>query len=75
MIHANHATVKTKGVLRMTDEAKAARNAYKREWYKRNREKQREYQERYWQRKCESKGKESQGIATEQDEKGGDGEC
>lgn len=32
----------------MTEEARAARNAYRREWYRKNPEKRREYEERYW---------------------------
>lgn len=38
----------------MTDEAREARNAYKRKWYKENPDKRREYQERYWQKKTQS---------------------
>lgn len=36
--------------VQMTDEAKAARAAYMREWRRRNPEKQREYEARKWQR-------------------------
>lgn len=36
----------------MTNEAREARNAYKREWNKRNREKVRAAQERYWEKKA-----------------------
>jgi len=43
----------------MTDEAREARNAYKRAWYKKNPEKRREYQERYWQRKSRSDGQKT----------------
>ena len=38
----------------MTDEAKAARNAYRREWYRKNPEKRKEYQARYWAKKAAS---------------------
>ena len=38
----------------MTDAARAARNKYKREWYRKNPEKRRQYQERYWQKKTQS---------------------
>ena len=36
----------------MNDEAKKARAAYMRDWYKRNPGKQREYQDRYWRKKA-----------------------
>ena len=36
----------------MTQEAREARNAYRREWYKRNPEKRREYESRYWTKKA-----------------------
>ena len=36
----------------MTDAAKEARKAYKREWAKRNRDKTREYNKRYWEKKA-----------------------
>ena len=38
----------------MTEAAREARNAYKREWNKRNREKIRLYNERYWQKQSDS---------------------
>lgn len=34
----------------MTEEAKAARRAYKREWSRRNPEKVRQYQQRHWEK-------------------------
>ncbi len=37
----------------MTEKAKEARRAYKREWCRRNRDKVRAAQERYWARKAE----------------------
>ena len=36
----------------MTEEARQARNAYYREWAKKNREKRRRSQEEYWERKA-----------------------
>lgn len=36
----------------MTEEAKAAHAAYKREWRKRNKEKVKAANERYWERKA-----------------------
>lgn len=37
----------------MTEEAKAIRRAYKREWNRRNRDKVKAAQQRYWERKAE----------------------
>lgn len=37
----------------MTEAAKEARRAYRREWARKNRDKVRNYQELYWQRKAE----------------------
>lgn len=37
----------------LTKEAKAARNAYRKEWAKRNPDKVRAANERYWQKKAE----------------------
>lgn len=39
----------------MTEQAKAARNEYRREWAKRNPDKLREYQARYWDKKAAAK--------------------
>ena len=36
----------------LTDKAREARNAYQREWNRKNREKVREHQRRYWERKA-----------------------
>lgn len=36
----------------MSEAAREARAAYKREWYARNKDKQKEYTERYWARKA-----------------------
>lgn len=36
----------------LSDEAREARNAYRREWYAKNKDKAREQQERYWTRKA-----------------------
>lgn len=45
----------------MTAEAKAARNAYRREWYRNNKEKAKAQRERYWQKKAEEmKAKEEE---------------
>ena len=38
--------------MEMTDEARAERNAYYREWYKKNREKVRASQREYWERRA-----------------------
>ena len=38
----------------MTDEAKAARAKYQREWYKKNPDKRREYMAKYWERKAQT---------------------
>lgn len=43
----------------MTDEAREARNAYKRKWAQENRDKVKAYQERYWQKKTHSDGQKS----------------
>ena len=40
----------------MTPEAKAAFNAYMREWRKKNRDKEREYKARYWQKVASEMG-------------------
>ena len=37
----------------MTPEAKAAFNAYMREWRKKNRDKEREYKARHWEKKAQ----------------------
>lgn len=37
----------------MTDEARITRNAYKREWNRKNADKIREYQAKYWEKKSE----------------------
>lgn len=42
----------------MTEQAKEARRAYKREWAKRNPDKIRAQQERYWTKKAETAPKE-----------------
>jgi hypothetical protein len=39
----------------MTDEAKAARNAYLREWRRRNPDKVRRQHERHWERQAEKR--------------------
>ena len=45
----------------MTQAARDAKNAYMREWYKKNRDKARASQERYWKRKAEQQ-KRAQGA-------------
>lgn len=35
----------------MNDEARAKRNAYMKEWRKKNKEKVKDYQNKYWERK------------------------
>lgn len=37
----------------MTDEARRTRNAYKREWNRKNADKVKEYQSKYWEKKSE----------------------
>lgn len=44
----------------MTEAARQARNAYKREWYKRNPGKRRQYEETYWQRRIQSERQETE---------------
>jgi hypothetical protein len=56
---ANNATVKRKDVKRMTEEAREARNAYKRQWNAKNPDKRREYMRRYWERKAAEKRREA----------------
>jgi len=36
----------------MTEEARAAKNAYKRKWAKANADKVKQYQNKYWERKA-----------------------
>ena len=43
----------------MTEDAKKARNAYKRAWNKANPEKVRQYQDNYWKKKAEELAKET----------------
>jgi len=38
----------------LSDAARAARSAYKREWAKKNPDKQRAYTARYWERKAQA---------------------
>lgn len=51
----------------MTEAAKEARRAYKREWNAKNRDKVKASQERYWERKA----RQAQGNADAQDAKEG----
>ena len=43
----------------MTEEAREARNAYKRQWNAKNPDKRREYMQRYWERKADKKRQET----------------
>lgn len=43
----------------MSEEAKEARRAYRRAWYKNNRDKVRASSQRYWEKKAQSAAKES----------------
>lgn len=49
----------------MTDEARAARNAYRREWNKKNKDKLKEYQDRYWAKKAKEQSMKSMGKEKE----------
>ena len=48
----------------MTEEAREARRAYKREWAKKNRDRVQEYTRRYWEKKAESAAAESRNEVT-----------
>ena len=48
-----HKKCRKRGKKAVTDAAKEARNAYRREWAKKNREKVKATQERYWAKKAE----------------------
>lgn len=50
----------------MTEQAKAARRAYKREWNRKNPEKVREAQERYWNRKAAAQAQAQEEEQTEE---------
>lgn len=56
----------------MTEEARAARNAYKRRWAAENPERVKAYQSKYWAKKAESDRKKAK--ESEMPE-GGEGEC
>ncbi len=43
----------------VTEEAKAARRAYKKKWQQDNADKVREYQRRYWEKKAKGKASEA----------------
>lgn len=49
----------------MTEQAKAARREYKRNWAAANRDKIAEYQNRYWERKAETKQTQREGKKDE----------
>lgn len=50
----------------MTEQAKAARREYKREWNRKNPEKVREAQERYWNRKAAAQAQAQEEEQTEE---------
>lgn len=41
----------------MNDKARAKRNAYMKEWRKKNKDKMKKYQENYWERKAKEERK------------------
>ena len=51
----------------MSEAAREARNAYQREWYRKNKDKAKDSQARYWEHKA-AKAKEQQAKAAEQAE-------
>lgn len=46
----------------MTDQARKARNAYHREYYRRNKGKVKSYQTNYWEKKAQSTSLDSESI-------------
>ena len=52
----------------MTEQAKAARREYKRQWNQRNRDKVRQAQARYWERKAAAAAQEQQQEQEKQQE-------
>ena len=53
----------------MTAEARAALNAYQREWRKNNKDKEREYRARHWEKKAQQLAAEREAAARAVDEK------
>ena len=51
----------------MTAEARAALNAYQREWRKNNRDKEREYRARHWEKKAQQLAAEREATKNEQE--------
>lgn len=50
----------------MTDEAREARNAYMREWKRKNKDKVKAARERYWEKKArEANGQDEQGKGSQ----------
>ena len=47
----------------LSNEAKEARRAYQREWYRRNKEKAKQRQRRYWERKAAAAGVDAEVMA------------
>lgn len=44
----------------LSDEARQARNAYQREYYKKNRDRERKRQEEYWERVAKRQGEKGE---------------
>ena len=51
----------------MTAEARAALNAYQREWRKKNKDKEREYRARHWEKKAQQLAAEREAVKNEQE--------
>ena len=51
----------------MTVEARAALNAYQREWRKKNKDKEREYRARHWEKKARQLAAEREAAKNEQE--------
>ena len=51
----------------MTAEARAALNAYQREWRKNNKDKEREYRARLWEKKAKQMAAEREAAKNEQE--------
>ena len=51
----------------MTAEARAALNAYQREWRKNNKDKAREYRARHWEKKAKQLAAEREAVKNEQE--------
>ena len=51
----------------MTAQARAALNAYQREWRKNNKDKEREYRVRHWEKKAKQLAAEREAVKNEQE--------